>query len=163
MRRTIVVTGSNGLIGWHLSVFLQTLSDQVDLIRCNREQFNNDEFLNDAISKAHVVVHLAGMNRGEEDEIVSTNIALAQRLVDTCTALDCRPQIIYSSSTHIDGPTKYGYSKRTAGEILGTWAEAEDARFCNLVLPHVFGALPIADWFRLRGGRSSLRLESSFI
>jgi UDP-2-acetamido-2,6-beta-L-arabino-hexul-4-ose reductase len=138
-KRTILITGAEGLIGWHLSVFLQTKADQVELIRANRAQFNDDDFLANAVKKAHVVVHLAGMNRGDEEEIVATNIAIAQRLVDACKAQDCRPHVLFSSSTHTDGETRYGYSKRAASEILAAWGEAEDARFCNLILPHVFG------------------------
>lgn len=138
-QRNILVTGSDGLIGWHLRAWLLTLADQVNVIPCNRQQFSDDAYLSDAIEKADVIVHLAGMNRGDEEDIVQTNIALAQRLVEICQQLDCRPHIIYSNSTHIDGPSRYGYSKRIAGETFAAWASSEEARFLNLVLPHVFG------------------------
>lgn len=136
--RNILVTGSDGLIGWHLRVLLKTIED-VNVIACNREQFNDDKYLGDAIQKSHVVVHLAGKNRGDEDEIVATNIALAERIISVCQEFDCRPHVVFSNSTHQDGNTKYGISKRVAGEHLAAWAESEDARFCNLILPHVFG------------------------
>lgn len=136
--RKIAVTGADGLIGWHLRCFLSTLDD-VEVIPVNRTVFNDDGLLEDAIQEANVVVHLAGMNRGEEDEIYETNIALAKRIVDVCEKLDCRPHVIFSSSTHVDGPTKYGESKKIAAKKLQQWAGAEDARFTNLILPHVFG------------------------
>ena len=135
----ILVTGSDGLIGWHLRAWLHTRGGNVNVIPCNREQFADDAYLSDAIEKANVIVHLAGMNRGEEEEIVQTNIALARRITEICQQLDCRPHIIYSSSTHIDGDSRYGYSKKVAGETFQDWANVEDARFLNLVLPHVFG------------------------
>ncbi|QEG22338.1 polysaccharide biosynthesis C-terminal domain-containing protein [Mariniblastus fucicola] len=134
----ILVTGSDGLIGWHLRCWLETCAG-THVIPCNREQFNDDAYLSDAIEKANVIVHLAGMNRGEEEDIVQTNIGLAQRITEICQQLDCRPQIIYSSSTQVDGDSRYGYSKRVAGETFQDWANVEDARFLNLVLPHVFG------------------------
>ena len=137
-KRKIVVTGSNGLIGWHLRVFLFTRSD-VEVVACDRVAFNDDQRLGEIVESADVIVHLAGMNRGDEDEIATTNVALAQRLVDKCREKDCRPHVIFSSSTHVDGDTKYGASKRQAAETIAAWAEAEDARFCNLILPHVFG------------------------
>lgn len=137
--KTILVTGSDGLIGWHLRAWLLTLGQNVETIACNREQFNDDAFLGNAIEKADVIVHLAGMNRGEEDEIVETNIALARRITEFCQQLDCRPHVIYSNSTHINGDSRYGYSKRVAAEIFDDWASSEDARFLNLVLPNVFG------------------------
>lgn len=116
-----------------------TLGQNVETIACNREQFNDDAFLGNAIEKADVIVHLAGMNRGEEDEIVETNIALARRITEFCQQLDCRPHVVYSNSTHINGDSRYGYSKRVAAEIFDDWASSEDARFLNLVLPNVFG------------------------
>ena len=138
-QRNVLVTGSDGLIGWHFRAWLATRGDDVNVIPCNRTQFADDQYLSDAIEKANVIVHLAAMNRGEEEEIVQTNIALAQRVTEICQQLDCRPQIIYSSSTHIDGDSRYGYSKRVAGETFQAWAGSEDAKFLNLVLPHVFG------------------------
>ena len=140
-KKTILVTGSGGMIGWHLSVFLDAHSDTVSLIRCDRAGFNDDTFLADAISKSDVVVHLAGMNRGDEEEIVAANIGMADRLIAFCRQAQATPQVIYSSSTHADGPTRYGYSKRTAGEHFEAWATETEAKFCNLVLPHVFGEL----------------------
>lgn len=138
-KRNILVTGSDGLIGRHFRAWLLTRGDAVETIPCNRKQFNDDVYLGDAIEKADVIVHLAGMNRGDEEEIVETNIALARRITEFCQQLDCKPQIIYSSSTHIDGDSRYGHSKRVAGETFEAWANSEDALFLNLVLPHVFG------------------------
>ena len=135
----ILVTGSDGLIGWHFRAWLYTRGESVNVIPCNRAQFNDDVYLSNAIEKADVIVHLAGMNRGEEEEIVETNIGLARRITEICQQLECRPHIIYSNSTHCDGDSRYGYSKRVAGETFDAWANSEDARFLNLVLPHVFG------------------------
>lgn len=138
-KKTILVTGSGGMIGWHLSVFLDTMSDSVDLVRCDRAGFNDDTFLENAVAKSDVIVHLAGMNRGDDEEIVAANIGMADRLIQFCRQADAKPQIIYSSSTHVDGDTRYGYSKRTAGEHFESWASDAGANFCNLILPHVFG------------------------
>ena len=138
-KRNVLVTGSEGLIGWHLRAWLLTHADRIEVVSCDRKNFNDDGWLADAIEKADIVVHLAGMNRGDEEEIAQTNIALAQRIVEFCQQLDCRPHVIFSSSTHIDGDSGYGYSKRIASETLASWADQEDARFLNLVLPHVFG------------------------
>lgn len=138
-QHNVLITGSDGMIGWHLRAWLLTRGDHVNVIPCNRKQFADDVYLCDAIEKADAIVHLAGMNRGEEEEIVQTNIGLAQRITEICQQLDCRPHIIYSSSTHIDGDSRYGYSKRVAGETFDAWATQEDAHFLNLVLPHVFG------------------------
>ena len=136
--RTILVTGSDGLIGWHFRSFLLTKPD-VTVIACNRAQFNDDDYLKNAIEKSDVIVHLAGMNRGDEDEIAQTNVALADRIIEFCGTSSRTPHIIFSSSTHADGDSKYGVSKRTAAEHFAKFASAAGGSFCNLILPHVFG------------------------
>ena len=88
--KKICVTGSDGLIGWHFRVFASTM-DEIEIVPCNRQQFADDEYLQKAVSESDVVVHFAGMNRGEEDDIFKTNIALAQRIVDACCLLYTSP------------------------------------------------------------------------
>ena len=118
--RKIAITGSGGLIGWHFRVFLFTKPD-VEVIPCNRSQFNDDEYLKTLVEKADVIVHLAGMNRGDEDEIAKTNVALADRVVEFCKAAGTTPHIFFSSSTHAEGDSKYGISKRQASEKFEAW------------------------------------------
>ncbi len=136
--RTILITGSDGLIGWHLRCFLLG-KDRVQVIPCSRAQFADDSYLQAAISQADNIVHLAGLNRGDDDEIESVNISLGQRIVDFCRKLERRPHVLFASSTHIDGETQYGNSKRRVGELFTRWAKDEGAHFSNLILPHVFG------------------------
>lgn len=144
----IMITGSDGLIGWHLRVFLYTQANAsygsaipvpMEVITCDRSQFNDDDYLLSAVEKADVVVHLAGMNRGDENEVAKVNVDLADRLIEFMKNSNSTPQVIFSSSTHVDGDSKYGISKRTAGEHLAQWASESGGKFCNLILPHVFG------------------------
>ncbi len=135
---SILVTGSDGLLGWHLRCFLSTLKD-VKVVPCNRAQFNDGDYLRTAVEHADVVVHLAGMNRGDEQEVARTNIALADHLIGALTSCQVKPHVLFSSSTHADGETSYGVSKRTAHEHLAAWADRSGAPYCNLILPHIFG------------------------
>ncbi|MDX1928116.1 MAG: NAD-dependent epimerase/dehydratase family protein [Pirellulaceae bacterium] len=135
---SVLVTGSDGLLGWHVRCFLSTLKE-VKVIACNRSQFNDAEYLAEAVKRSDAVVHLAGMNRGNEQEVAKTNVALADQLVAACQATNAKPHVLYSSSTHADGQSSYGVSKRTAHEHLEAWAHACGAAYCNLILPHIFG------------------------
>ena len=134
----IVVTGSDGLLGWHMRVFLSTC-ENVEVVPCNRQTFNGDKELSACLAGADAVIHFAGMNRGEDSEVAAANVAIAQRLADFCRSNSVTPHVVYSSSTHIDGDSQYGQSKKQAGEILEQWAAESGAKFCNLVLPHIFG------------------------
>lgn len=135
---SILVTGSDGLLGWHVRCFLSTLKE-VKVIACNRSQFNDAGFLADAVKNVDAVVHLAGMNRGDEQEVAKTNIALADQLIAACRATQAKPHVLFSSSTHADGQSSYGISKRTAHEHLLAWSTESGAAYCNLILPHIFG------------------------
>ena len=134
----VVVTGSDGLLGWHTRVFLST-HEHVEVIPCNRQTFNDDKALSECLNGADAVIHLAGMNRGDEAEVAAANVAIARRLADSCRSNSATPHVVYSSSTHIDGDSQYGKSKKQAGEILSQWASESGAKFCDLVLPHIYG------------------------
>jgi UDP-2-acetamido-2,6-beta-L-arabino-hexul-4-ose reductase len=112
---------------------------EVTVVACNRAQFNDSAFLAGAVKKADVVVHLAGMNRGDEAEVAKINIALADKLIAACKASQAKPHVLFSSSTHADGQSSYGISKRTAHEHLAEWASGSRSAYCNLILPHIFG------------------------
>lgn len=134
----IVVTGSDGLLGWHTRVLLST-HEGVEVVPCNRQTFNDDNALSQCLTGADAVIHLAGMNRGDEAEVATANVAIAERLAGACRSNSVTPHVVYSSSTHIDGDSQYGKSKKQAGETLGEWATESGAKFCDLVLPHIYG------------------------
>ena len=134
----VLVTGSQGFLGWHLCVLLGS-HEQFEVVACSREQFNSDEYLAENLPSVDVVVHLAGMNRGEEKDIAVANPGMASRLVHFLNQTEARPHVIYSSSTHADGDSVYGKSKREAGEILQQWGLHAKADVSVLILPHIFG------------------------
>jgi len=134
----ICITGSHGLLGWHVRYFLMSRSD-VEVIPCDRQQFNDDIYLEQCVQNANAIIHLAGVNRGSEESITDSNRSITNRLLKTLRDNDCRPHVLFSSSTHIDRDSAYGKSKRDSAKSFEAWAEAEDARFCNLVLPNIYG------------------------
>jgi len=132
------ITGIDGLIGWHLRVFLHGKED-VEVIGADRSIFLSGEKLQSFVSSVDVIVHLAGMNRGDDHEIEETNVSLSRQLISACEETNCRPHILFSSSTHALGETPYGRSKRHCSELFQVWAVKSGAAFTNLILPHVFG------------------------
>ena len=134
----IGITGAHGLIGWHLCcAYLQ--EEDVDVIPAGRAEFESPESLQAFVAQCDAIVHLAGMNRGDEEEVYATNVRLAQNLVAACKAAQVNPHILFANSTHSLGESRYGASKRDAACAFGEWAELKGARFTNLILPHVFG------------------------
>lgn len=134
----IGITGANGFLGWHLRAHLHGRKD-ILVTTLGREEFGDDKALADFIGKADAVVHLAGVNRAPEDEVMKGNIEPARRLVAACKAAAACPHVLFANSTQYERDTAYGTAKRTAGEVLAEWAQASSAPYTNLILPHLFG------------------------
>lgn len=142
----IGITGIDGLIGWHLRCFLKTQAN-IQVIPANRDTFASPERLAEFVASTDAIVHLAGMNRGDDHAIATTNIALTEQLIAACEAGGHKPHILFASSTHVvsathaNRDTAYSRSKRACTRLLEEWAGRNAAAFTNLILPHIFGEL----------------------
>ena len=134
----IGVTGVDGMIGWHVRAFYKSDED-VRIVPARRETFESDEELAAFVGQCDAIIHLAGQNRGDDEEVAAVNAGLAKSLVTACEKTGSKPHIVFSSSTHIYRDTVYGKSKLEATRIFTGWAERSGAVFTNMVLPHVFG------------------------
>lgn len=140
----IVITGAQGLLGWHASVRLHAANsaarqkgepEPFDIVALGRSDFENDIVLAAALKRADAVLHFAGVNRGAERIVEAANPAIATRLVENCCRAGVAPHIVYANSTHAGSDTPYGRSKHHASEVF---VEGPCA-YTDLVLPHVFG------------------------
>jgi UDP-2-acetamido-2,6-beta-L-arabino-hexul-4-ose reductase len=142
----IGITGVEGLIGWHLRCFLKTQAG-IQVLPANRETFSSPQKLAEFAAGSDAIVHLAGMNRGDDQAIATTNISLTEQLIAACEAGSHKPHVLFASSahvvsaTHANNDTAYSRSKRTCSRLFEEWAGRNAAAFTNLILPHVFGEL----------------------
>lgn len=134
----IAITGSNGLLGWHSQCYFFGIKD-IEIIPVGRHEFNDDEKLSKALSEADAVIHLAGKNRGKEDEVAAENVTIAKRLVEFLDAADATPHVVFSSSTQVDKGNPYGVSKIACAELISEWSDRSGATFSNIIFPHLFG------------------------
>jgi UDP-2-acetamido-2,6-beta-L-arabino-hexul-4-ose reductase len=134
----IGITGIGGLLGWHLRAYLYS-GRKADIRGADRVVCSDPRALQDFVKDVDAVVHLAGMNRGEDSELEKTNIDLTGRLIAACETGRSKPHIVFASSTHADRDTAYGRSKRACAAMFRQWSETNRARFTNLILPHVYG------------------------
>ncbi len=142
--RKMVVTGAAGLLGWHAAARLHAANcaaryrgeaEPYALVQLTRANFGDDTARDAAVASADVILHFAGVNRGNEAEVEAANPAIAQLLADSITRTGARPHIVYANSTHAAFDTPYGRSKKHAADILA----AATPGFSNLILPHIFG------------------------
>lgn len=140
----IVVTGAFGLLGWHASARLHAINcaarfkneaQPFDLVRLNRVSFGDPATLVKALEGADIVLHFAGVNRGEPSEVEAANPRIAETLLAAIDQAGERPHIVFANSVHAGSDTPYGRSKRRAAESFAS----SGLGFTNLILPHIFG------------------------
>ena len=132
------ITGSQGFIGWHLQCFYKTI-ESVEIVCANRDTFSERSALQDFVKSCDVIIHLAGVNRASDEEILSGNINLAKSLINTCIELNATPHILFSSSTHVEGDSVYGKAKKIASDLFIKWNKEQQGKYTEMIIPHVFG------------------------
>jgi UDP-2-acetamido-2,6-beta-L-arabino-hexul-4-ose reductase len=101
--------------------------------------FGDPSRLQRIIRQVDAVVHLAGMNRGEEQEIERVNVDLTRQLIAACKQANVSPQVLLANSTHRGRDTAYGRSKRQSADLLAAWASEAKSIFTDLVVPNIYG------------------------
>lgn len=135
----IGITGQSGFVGKHLYNFLG-LQEGIELIPFEKDFFEIEGSLQDFVSKCDTVVHLAAMNRHEDQQVIyDTNVGLVQKLIETCKKTESTPHILISSSTQEHKENLYGQSKRDGRTMLEAWAIKCGATSTGLIIPNVFG------------------------
>lgn len=137
--RSVAITGSDGFLGWHLRCRLRALLPDLDVHPLGRDEFVDDESLERSLEGVDAVVHLAGANRGSDDDVYSTNTGLADRLALALAESSSKPHVVYANTIHAEQDTAYGRSKLEAAQILSTWGKEAGAVVTDLRLPNLFG------------------------
>jgi len=134
------ITGQDGFMGGHLYNFLGTKLEEVERVEFKRNYFENEEKLQEFVKSCDVIVHIAAMNRHENQQVIyDTNVDLVQKLVKACEATNTTPKIIFSSSTQEEKDNLYGKSKRDGRQYFETWAKNNGGSITSLIIPNVFG------------------------
>lgn len=137
--KKIGITGQNGFVGDHLFRTL-ALDESVELVPFERNAFADIGLLEDFVLKCDVIVHLAAMNRHEDQNVIyNTNLELVSKLIAACEKQGATPHILFSSSTQEEKDNLYGKSKKEGKEKFMAWAGTNDGRFTSLTIPNVFG------------------------
>jgi UDP-2-acetamido-2,6-beta-L-arabino-hexul-4-ose reductase len=63
------ITGNKGFIGSHLHNYLD-LQNNIELVPFQNSFFDNHKLLNDFVSSCDTIVHLAAVNRHDDDKIL---------------------------------------------------------------------------------------------
>lgn len=134
----VALTGGNGFLGWHTRLALRERGAAISRISVG------DAFaLEDAtrmVGDSDRLVHIAGVNRGTDEEVHDANILFAEQLAGAILAADSPPAVVvYANSTQSTNGSVYGEAKLRAGDILRVAAESIGAQFEDVALPNLFG------------------------
>ncbi|MGB4298182.1 MAG: NAD-dependent epimerase/dehydratase family protein [Candidatus Saccharicenans sp.] len=135
--KNILVTGSTGFIGKNLIQALNRLEE----VKIYPYDIGNDiSFLKEAVNKADIIFHLAGVNRPDKkEEYEKGNVGFTKDLLSIIGANKLNPTIIFSSSIQAALDNPYGRSKLRAEQELDSWAKRSGGSAVIFRLPNVFG------------------------
>ena len=132
----ILVTGSAGFIGRHITEALRRRGDEVI-------GFTEEDALSTLGAKldgVDAVIHLAGVNRPQDpSEFITGNAGVTETLCSELSKLTTRPLVMFSSSTQAELDNPYGVSKRQAEMALERLAADHGNPVVIFRLTNVFG------------------------
>lgn len=135
--KRVLVTGSRGFIGSNLVQALKRIPG-IELFEFDVDHHHG--ILEEAISKANIVFHLAGVNRPENiEEYEVGNVGFTRKLIELIDRANKKPVIVFSSSIQAELDNPYGSSKKKAEEVLIDWGNKSNAVILIYRLPNVFG------------------------
>ncbi len=135
---TYGITGADGFLGWHLQCRLLTLP-ATEVRTADLDTFADPAALDAFLDGCDVVFHLAGVNRGEPEDVAAGNIHAARDLVASKERTGARFLLAYSNSVKAGEDSAYGQSKQQAADILAAAQQQTGDPFVEFVLPHLFG------------------------
>lgn len=109
------------------------------MVLLGREHFADSALMVKSLRGVDAVIHLAALNRGvPDDEILATNVTLAQTLTQSISEAGAEVFVVHANSIHMDGSSAFGQSKREATLVLAD-LNSRAAGLADVVLPNVFG------------------------
>ena len=135
---TIALTGSNGFLGWHTRVLAHSLGLTTEAIALG-EKFEAAAATS-TLENAGTLVHMAGVNRGDDEIVRRGNVQFAEQLALALDKASTKPTtVVYANSIQAGNASPYGIGKQEAGKILEDAARRVGARFVDVMLPNLFG------------------------
>ncbi|TFC58372.1 SDR family oxidoreductase [Cryobacterium sp. TMT2-15-1] len=132
------MTGANGFLGWHTRAALRELGGESHAITVG-DGFDAANAIS-ALNGSARLIHIAGVNRGSDQEVQSENIRFATQLASVIVRAETPPPVIvFANSTQSTNGSVYGNAKAAAADILESAAQQVGADYLDVRLPNLFG------------------------
>ncbi|PWC04449.1 NAD-dependent epimerase/dehydratase family protein [Agromyces badenianii] len=134
----VALTGARGFLGWHTRAALLASGGSSNGFPVG-DGFQVERAV-DAIEGVDRLIHLAGVNRGTDEEVFDGNIRMAEQTAAVIrSAADPPAVVVFANSIQSGNTTPYGRSKARARDILAEAASDRGLSFSDIALPNVFG------------------------
>lgn len=131
----VVLTGAEGFLGWHVRCRMHTLGGY-DVVPVGRAQMSR---LPELAADAGAVLHVAGVNRGTDEQVEGGNVELAWQVAAAVRAASRPITVVFANSVQSSNGTPYGRGKQVAATLLEAAARETGAVFVDVRLPNLFG------------------------
>ncbi len=137
----LVITGQNGFIGSHLYNTIKFQNTDIEILDFKNNYFENESKIDQIIAKADIIVHLAGVNRSDDqDFLYNQNIILTDKLIESITRVSFKGKLIFASSIQEELGNAYGRAKKQSRESFHQESKKLGFAFIGLIIPNVFGS-----------------------
>ena len=134
----VCILGSEGFIGSNLYLSLTDDKRAKEIFKITSSSSIDD--LSKAINDSDVIVHLAGVNRSDnESDFFEVNVNFTKIVVEKFCNSKKAKKLIFSSSKHAGRNDAYGKTKIDAEKILEKANKNSDKEISILRLPGIFG------------------------
>lgn len=134
----VAMTGADGFLGWHTRAALRESNAGVRSVKVG-SGFDLDS-ATASISGTSRLLHIAGVNRGSDDEVRDGNVGFADQMAEALRRAPEPPAVVvFANSTQATNGSVYGDAKAAAAATLGAAARAVGAEFHDVILPNLFG------------------------
>lgn len=131
----ILLTGADGFLGWHTRSRLHALTDH-QVVAVGRGRWAE---LATHSRGVNAIIHMAGVNRANANEVAQANIELALDVAQAARSAGSSPRIVYANSIQAGGDSPYGVGKSRASEVLAAAATEMGSAYVDVRLPNLFG------------------------
>ncbi len=134
----VALTGAHGFVGWHTRV--AALASGVDTTPVAVGAHFDAGAASEAISGSARLLHIAGVNRADDNEVREGNELFARQIAAIVRSVEAAPSVVvFANSTQVGNGSVYGHAKAAAADILAAAAGEVGAEFIDLRFPNVFG------------------------
>ena len=136
----IAITGANGFLGKALTKKLRSKKISYTPLNSKKHDLFNPDTLKSLVSGKDVIIHLAAVNRGENKDLVETNVLGTLSILEAASKYAPNAKIIFSSSfqVYLDEGL-YGISKKTAEDLIIQYTKKTNLKGVILRISNIYG------------------------